>query len=213
MVTPQEVVVRRLVPGFVLAFVVAAVSVVLTQVPAHACTCTDSNLNQNVERADAVFTGTVSSIQRPPDENARVIMILAEVDRRWRGNVPAKVELTTPSTAAACGVGNLKADKKYLFFAQSDSAKLTIDSCGGTTAFTAELGNDVTKLLGEAKDPVTAGEPPTDPPDPPAADREVIDDSEPIGFMRIAAPGGALIIVGVLGLLMLRPFSRARQDR
>lgn len=204
---------RRLVPGFVLAFVMAAVSVVLTQVPAHACTCKDSNLNQNVERADAVFTGTVTAVQRPPDENSRVIMILAEADRSWRGNVPAKVELTTPSTAAACGVGNLKTDKKYLFFAQSDNAQLTIDSCGGTTAFTAELGNDVTKLLGEAEDPAAAGDPPSDPPDPPAADREVIDDSEPVGFMRIAAPGGAMIIVGVLGLLVLRPFSRARQER
>lgn len=204
---------RRLVPGFVLAFVVAVASVVLTYPPAHAaCTCKQADLNQNVQRADAVFTGTVTSVQRPPDENSRVIMILVDADRSWKADVPAKVELSTPASSDACGVDNLKADKDYLFFAQSDNAQLTIDSCGGTTAFTAELGNDVTKLLGEAKDPAAAGEPPTDPPEPPAADREVIDDSEPVGFTRIAAPGGALIIVGVLGLLVLRRFSGSRQD-
>lgn len=204
---------RRLVPGFVLAFVVAVASVVLTYPPAHAaCTCKDSDLNQSVQRADAVFTGTVTSVQRPPDENSRVIMILVDADRSWKADVPAKVELSTPASSDACGVDNLKADKDYLFFAQSDNAQLTIDSCGGTTAFTAELGNDVTKLLGEAKDPAAAGEPPTDPPEPPAADREVIDDSEPVGFMRIAAPGGALVIVGVLGLIVLRRFSGSRQD-
>lgn len=204
---------RRLVPGFVLAFVVAVASVVLTYPPAHAaCTCKQADLNQSVQRADAVFTGTVTSVQRPPDENSRVIMILVDADRSWKADVPAKVELSTPASSDACGVDNLKADKDYLFFAQSDNAQLTIDSCGGTTAFTAELGNDVTKLLGEAKDPAAAGEPPTDPPEPPAADREVIDDSEPVGFMRIAAPGGALVIVGVLGLLVLRRFSGSRQD-
>jgi hypothetical protein len=204
---------RRLVSGFVLAFVVAVASVVLTYPPAHAaCTCKQADLNQSVQRADAVFTGTVTSVQRPPDESSGVIVILVNADRSWKGDVPAKVELSTPASSDDCGVDNLKANKDYLFFAQSDNAQLTIDSCGGTAPFTAALGDGISKLLGEGKDPAAAEEPPP-PPEPPAADRQVIDDSEPVDFMRIAAPGGALVIVGVLGLLMLRPFSRRRQDR
>lgn len=199
---------RRLVSGFVLAFVVAVTSVVLTYAPAHACTCQKSDLNQNVQRADAVFTGTVTSVQKPPGADSGVTMILVDADLGWKGDVPAKVELATPSSDAACGVDNLKADEEYLFFAQSDDAQLTIDSCGGTAKFTPVLGADITKQLGQPEDPAAAEEPP---PGPPAADREVIDDSEPVGFTRIAAPGGALVIVGVLGLLVLGRFGRRRQ--
>lgn len=201
---------RRLVPGFVLAFVVALVGVVLTGIPAQACSCKASDMKQNERRADAVFSGTVISVQKPPSEaNSSVIMILVEAERSWKGRVPTKVELTTSANPAACGVDNLKADKTYLFFAQSDRAKLTIDSCGGTALFTAELGDGITRLRGEGTSPGAPEEPAAE---PPTADREVIDDSKPVGFMRIAAPGGALIILGLLGLLVLGRVGRVRQD-
>lgn len=211
---------RRLVPGFVLAFVIALASVVLTQMPAHACKCVASDVGRDAQRADAVFTGTVISIQKPenapegetPPEGDKasatgVTMIMVEADRSWKGHVPTNVELTTAANSAACGIEDLKADKKYLFFAQSNGAKLTIDSCGGTSLLTAELGNDITKLLGQGKDPAAADKPA----EAPAADREVIADTDPVGFTRIAAPGGALVIVGALGLLVLRRFSGVRQ--
>ncbi|WP_154402555.1 hypothetical protein [Nocardioides speluncae] len=199
---------RRLVPGLVLAFVGALMSVAVTQLPAHACSCKASDIRQDVERADAVFAGTVISVQRPPDENAGVVVVLAKADRSWKGRVPAQVELTTPASPGSCGVEDLKAEKKYLFFAQSDDAKLTIDSCGGTAPLTTALGDSITKLRGAGEDPAAAEEPTEEPPPPPpSADREVIDDTEPVGFARIAAPGGALVIIGVLGLLVLRRFS------
>jgi hypothetical protein len=214
---------RRLVPGFVLAFVIALASVVLTQMPAHACKCVSSDITQDARRADAVFTGTVISVQKPPNDKAPegetppegdkgsatgVTTIMVEAERSWEGHVPAQVELTTAASSAACGVEDLEADKKYLFFAQSDNAKLTIDSCGGTSLFTAELGASITRLLGEGRDPGAADKPA----EVPAADREVIADSAPAGFTKIAAPGGALAVVGVLGLLVLRRFSGVRQS-
>lgn len=213
---------RRLVPGFVLAFVVALASVVLTQMPAHACKCVSSDITQDARRADAVFTGTVISIQKPsgkapegetPPEGDKgsttgVTTIIVEAERSWEGHVPKQVELTTAASSAACGIENLEADKKYLFFAQSDNAKLTIDSCGGTSLFTAALGASITRLLGEGRDPGAADKPA----EAPAADREVIADNAPAGFTKIAAPGGALVIVGILGLLVLRRFSGVRQS-
>lgn len=197
---------RRLVPGFVLAFVIALTSVVLTQMPAHACKCGASDVGRDAQRADALFTGTVISIQKPGSATG-VTMILVEADRSWKGHVPTKVELTTAASSAACGVEDLKAGKKYVFFAQSDGAKLALNSCGGTSLLTAELGNDITKLLGQGKDTAAADKPA----EAPAADREVVADTEPVGFARIAAPGGALVIVGALGLLVLRRFSGVRQ--
>lgn len=201
---------RRLVPGFVLAFIMGMASVVLSQLPAHACTCVSSTIVEDVERADVVFSGTVTSVQKPPSEanSTEAIVILVAADRSWKGRVPTKVELTTSASAEACGVENLVADKEYLFFAQSDDAKLAIDSCGGTSPLTADLGDSITRLRGEGENPA---EPEKPAPKPPAADREVIADSEPVGFTRIAAPGGALVIVGVLGLLVLRRFSGSRQ--
>lgn len=217
---------HRLVPGFVLAFVVALASVVLTQMPAHACRCLASNTARDAQRADAVFTGTVVSVQKPPSGNspegdnptgegektnrAGTITIMVEADRSWKGHVPTKVELTTSASSASCGVDDLKADRKYLFFAHSDNAKLTINSCGGTTPLTAKVGDNISKLLGPGKDPAVTAEKPDA--EPPAAGREVIDDSDPAGFARIAAPGGALVIVGAFGLLLLRRFSGVRQS-
>ncbi|WP_154402556.1 hypothetical protein [Nocardioides speluncae] len=215
---------RRLVPGFVLAFVVALTSVVLMQLPAHACKCVASDIARDAQRADAVFTGTVVSVQKPPSGNSPegdgptgegnkadatgVITIQVEADRSWKGHVPTKAELSTAANSAACGIEDLEADKKYLFFAQSDGAKLTINSCGGTAPLTAELGATISKLLGPGKDTAADEEPPA----APSADREVVEGSEPAAFTRIAAPGGALVVVGVLGLLVLRRFTGVRQS-
>ena len=101
----------------------------------------------------------------------------------------------------ACGLGELGVGTGYVFFATGTETPYAADACGGTGVANPTKVDKVEKLLGAG----TAVEPPP----PPTAQLTKVEDAAPAGFARAAAPGAAAVLVGLLGLLVVRRLARA----
>lgn len=180
-----------------------------------ACTCTaPTSIMDSIKAADGVFTATVGDVavaQNPGRPGDTTITNALEVDRVYKGTVdsPAQVVRTTPRTQATCGLGRLKSGSRYVFIVQRagaadpSGAQWVDDGCSGTRLQTAALVTQVEDVLGD-------GEPASPPPPPPAAVLTDADTSEPPTFGRAAAPGLALVLVGLLGLVLVRRLNARR---
>lgn len=217
---PVSAVVRRLL---VAASLVAAFVTVGAAAPAQAaCSCSaPSTIMESIKAANAVFTGTVGEVtvtepssqpsSRPSGGAAdRVIANAVEVDRIYKGNVdgPDQVVRTTPRTQADCGLGQLKTGERYVFIVQAAAPDDTVapwvdDGCSGTRLETEALVAQVEGVLG-------AGDPAVPPADPPGAVLTDVDTSEPTTLTRAAAPGLALVLIGLLGLVLVRRLNSRR---
>ena len=71
---------------------------------------------------------------------------------------------------------------------------------GGTVPVDAEVVDKVVRLLGEGRDPV--------PPVPESAEFTPVETGEPTTLARAAAPGLALVLIGLLGLVVVRGLGR-----
>lgn len=169
--------------------------VVVGQTPAYACSCVPSTVKQSLKRAEAVFVGTVTE----RSEGGREIVYKVRAKTAYKGDVDYSVNVSTSTDEATCGLDNLSVDEDYLFFAQGDGAVFTSGLCDGTTRATPAK---LTKLE-QFAEPVTVAVPP-----PPKPTLTPADTSEPTGFARLAAPGGAVAVVGLLGLLVVGRLSR-----
>ena len=171
---------RRLLVTLLLALS----SVVLTQMPAHACSCVkNDSIQKQVKRADVVFAGRLKGDT-------------FTADTLWKGDLVSNdVKVVTPSNS--CGL-DLKADRRYLVIAQTKKGSLVADSCSGTAKATKTLTKQVTKVLGkgESLGPTSGAE--TKP------TYTSTDVGAPTSMTRLAAPGVAAILVGLLGLLLVR---------
>ena len=126
-------------PPVLLAAVVVLVALPSAPASLSACTCAPPGPpQQELERADAVFSGKVESIQpapRPEDDpqwpsRLEVTLRLRAV---WKG-VPEgeRVTVFTASQSAACGFGFEKG-KKYLVYAYDAGGELTATLCSRTS--------------------------------------------------------------------------------
>lgn len=185
---------------FLAALLLAGLGVVVSQLPAHACSCVSATTASQTKAAHDVFTGTVTAVMsaRKPDGQRGAIMTYdVEVDRVYKGSISSsEVQVTSERGSSSCGLGQLPADRRYLFFAQSDGTELSADSCGGTAPASDKLVTKVQKLLGDGRGPV--------PPEPEKATLTMVADAEPASLTRLAAPGVALVIAGLLGLVVVR---------
>src|SRR6476660_2643854 len=124
---------RRLLVTLLLALS----SVVLTQMPAHACSCVkNDSVQQQIKRADVVFAG-------------RLNKGIFTADTLWKGElVSSDVRVITPSSS--CGL-DLKADRRYVVFAKTKQGSLVADACSGTARAKNPLLKQVTKELGKGE--------------------------------------------------------------
>jgi hypothetical protein len=152
-----------------------------------------------------VFTGTVDAITLPDSsaEGGSSRTSTVRVDRVYKGEMitTATVDVVTTRSFAGCAGGELEQDESYVFFVESDEG-FTAAGCGGTQRATAGLITQVERLLGEGRTPV--------PPEPPTATLTPVNTDDPASLTRVAAPGLALVIIGLLGLAVVRRLARPR---
>ena len=171
---------RRLLVTLLLALS----SVVLTQMPAHACSCIKNDtVQKQVKRADVVFAG-------------RFANRTFAADTLWKGDLVSN-DVRVLSPGKSCGL-DLKADRRYVVFAQTKQGSLVADSCSGTARVSPSLVKQVTKALGKGE-----------PLGPPRGEQAKptytpTDAGAPASMTRLAAPGLAAVLIGLLGLVFVR---------
>lgn len=180
------------------ALLVACCSVVLAQSPAHACRCAGGSVERDADRADAVFTGVL--LDRSASGGDTVYRVQAET--LFKGDV-SRDRVRVTSAQDSCGLGGLETDRSYVFFVAVDGADLTTDQCAGTARASQRLLQEVEDVLGAGTDLA-----PPETPEPAETTFTRVEDAEPEELTRLAAPGLALVLLGVLGLLVVRRRSK-----
>jgi hypothetical protein len=172
------------------------------QAPASAvCSCERASTRQHSAGADAVFTGTVRDTRRTATDGGRAMRTyIVEVDRVYKEQgtvVTETVEVSSARSADACGLGNLPSGTAYLFFAQARDAGFRAGACGGSGPVTDAATAQVEGVLGPGEAMV-----------PEAEQVEVVltsvETEPPRSVTRLAAPGAALALLGLLGLVLVR---------
>jgi hypothetical protein len=181
-----------------LACVFVAGGLVLTvQAPsAAACTCQPADAERQTSRADAVFIGTVDGVTRVGEQ----LEIAVTATRSYKGTVERSTTVTTARQTTACGIGEPETGTDYLFIVRGTAPPYAANSCDGTGQLNADRVAQVEDLLGTGVA--------VQPPPPPTATRTLVEDSPPASLARLAAPGGALIIIGLLGLVVVGRLGR-----
>jgi hypothetical protein len=198
-----NVVVRRL-----LAVALLAAGVVLLATPRSGAAAPDcvKGTREAAGSADAVFTGVVAGVKRTgrgPD-NAEFTNTI-QVARVYKGPIDQQSVpvLTKAGTRNRPGLGVLERGERYLFYVRTGADVLTAGGCSGTRVADPARVTRVEELLGEGRPAVRPEKP-----EPPEAEFERVTDSQPVDFTRSAAPGLALVLVGLLGLVVVRRLGR-----
>jgi hypothetical protein len=187
--------------------VVGLTLTIVTDAPAHAaCTCQRRSVAQQVERADAVFSGTVTMASGPTTSGKQQLMSYdVKVDRVYKGDITSQtVTVKSNADPAKCGLTGMTADTRYLVFVRANAqGTFVADRCSGTAPATSTKTQKVVAILGEGSTPV--------PPKPDKATYTRVADSDPPDLLRIAAPGAAMVLVGLLGLMVFAALGRTRR--
>jgi hypothetical protein len=198
---------RRLLAVLLLAGACVLVGPVTSGASAAPCTCAKSTTDDYLKEANAVFTGTVQEITPAGDGTAatatsRTSTVL--VDRVYTGDMitTETVEVVTPRAFGTC-TRDLEVGKRYMFFVESDEG-FTATGCGGTRIAIPALVNQVELRRGPGRPPVVEEPGPVEVTFTPA------NTDEPTSLTRLAAPGLALVIIGLLGLAVVRRLARPR---
>lgn len=170
--------------------------VLATAAPAFACKCQVSDIEKQAKDADIVFVATVDGIT----EVGRKFEYAVTATRSYKGTVDRETTVTSNQATAACGLGELEVGSDYVFLVKGDTPPYSASSCGGSGPANPGRMERVEAALG-------AGES-IDPPAPPAPTMTKVEGADPASVSRLAAPGGALVLVGFLGLLVVGRLAR-----
>jgi hypothetical protein len=164
--------------------------------------CPPTTVKQDIKAADAVFRGVVSKVRRAHGSGThRTVDYRVAVDRVYKGSlVTDKVVVTARVKASRrpCLVIALAKGGRYIFFASEKGARLMATT--GTARAGHDLTRQVVKQLGDGKQPEVK---------PPAtAQFTRVADASPPRMSKLLAPGAALVIVSLLGLLVVGRLGR-----
>ncbi|WGX96413.1 hypothetical protein [Nocardioides sp. L-11A] len=165
-------------------------------------------VDQRAAASNDVFVGRVD-VATPTAGSGRVSYVVA-VQRTWRGDVakdqPATVIVDWP-VGAQPGVAQGSA---YLFFTRDTAEGIVADACGGTVLLPGGL---TPKIAATLKAYLASVEPPPAP-EPQPVPVTFHQPDEPLGdppqIGRVLASGGAISLIGLLGLLLVSRLGRRR---
>ena len=186
------------------ALVLACAGIVLAQGSAHAvCRCVQDDgddVQSEIRSADAVFSGVlVDSSGAAAGSKSDFATYEVEADTVYKGDVRTST-VDVRSRNNDCSLGDLESDERYVFFVTEQGSDLRADQCGGTAASSGKLVGQVEQVLGEGTELGGSNQPD----EPVAVEFTKVSDAEPDSLTRIAAPGAAIVLVGLLGLLVVR---------
>jgi hypothetical protein len=191
----------------VLVLLVAGLSLaVVADAPAHAaCSCERPKLAKQVSGADGVFSGTVTMASGPTTSGKRQMMSYdVKVDRVYKGDISSpQVTVKSEADPSRCGLTGITADTRYLFFVRAQEANLLANKCGGTGPAKSTRTQKLEALLGPGTTPI--------PPTPAKPTFTPVSGAEPLPLTRLAAPGAAMLLVGLLGLMVFGALGRTRR--
>lgn len=131
----------------------AAGLVVFTQVPAVACSCAAASTAEQVDRAEAVFSGTLVEVEQtdPGDDDVMSsgdpVYYTFDVEETFKGSGGDGV-VESVRDGATCGLEGMQVDQMYVVFAgETNAGGLDANLCGGTSVATAKLIADVEAAL------------------------------------------------------------------
>lgn len=192
------------------AAVVVSASLAFGGAPASAdeptVKCPFISVADSTKTAMAVFTGDVTAVtkeDKPVGEKGAYYLQDVTVTRVYQGEIDTEaVQVRSEKTPKQCSLGELEVGVAYMFFVAGAGDPWVAVSGGGTAVADTELVDKVVHLLGEGRDPV--------PPAPESAEFTPVDTDEPTTLSRAAAPGLALVLIGLLGLIVVRGLGRRR---
>ena len=228
---------RALVGAVALAFA-PLLLVSVSAAPAHACTCQVGKFAKQLKDAELVMVARVervvpasevpspstsapattaspttsstattatsapsgSAAPSPTDgvssaPSAETLQVVAT--RVFKGELESSRTRVTSFGGGSCSWYDPAVDERLLFVVRDGQASL----CSGSQPVSANVMATVRKQLGSGQKM---------PPPPPAeAVRTKVEDSPPREFTRLAAPGAAMALLGLLGLAVVRGVSRS----
>jgi hypothetical protein len=175
---------------------VALVGVPLAAAPASAApapACPRTTLDQDIARADVVFRGVVKKVRAAhSDGRHRTRSYTVVSDRVYKSSLVTRVVVVTARVDGTCALPTLTAGGRYIFFALERGSRLMATTA--TAKATPKLTRQVVAKLGSGAQPE---------PNPPAtATFTKVAHADPPPMSRLLAPGAALLLVSLLGLLV-----------
>lgn len=163
--------------------------------------CPRTTVKLDIKAADAVFRGVVTKARAVHGTGShRTREYRVTVDRVYKGSlVTDKVRVTTRLRATRCNpLPALVEGRRFIFFTTEKGARLLATT--GTARARHQLTRQVVKQLGDGKQP--EAQPPA------SATFTRVADANPPRMSKLLAPGAALFIVSLLGLLVVGRLGR-----